>query len=205
MFGRNEGPARKHSRGGIKRAGIWMLLAAAFGMLMAMQIHTLQTDRLTLLPPDAAAEQLYEEFYTDAQASAAYGGPLTSEAARARLAADIGAWHLQGFGVWVVQRRQQHDLVGVCGFWQGRGWPRELTWWLLPRARGAGLAQEASQAAIRHAYRAFGWPSVETYMHDSNESARALALRLGGILTARQLFPDGLERDVFQIPQPAGT
>jgi RimJ/RimL family protein N-acetyltransferase len=167
-----------------------------------VQIPTIQTDRLSLLPPSVASEQLYEEFYTDARASCAYGGPLTAGAAWARLAADIGSWHLSGFGVWVIQRRLQRDLVGVCGYWQGKGWPRELTWWLLPQARGAGIAHEASQAVIRHAYQVFGWPVVETYMNDTNEPARALVLRLGGTRADRRQFPDGLERDVFQIPPP---
>jgi RimJ/RimL family protein N-acetyltransferase len=97
-----------------------------------MQIPTIHTDRLILVPPSAEAEQLYEAFYTDVQASAAYGGPLTPGAASARLAADLGTWHLCGFGVWVIQQLQQQDFVGVCGYWQGKGWPRELTWWLLP-------------------------------------------------------------------------
>ncbi|MBI3630888.1 MAG: GNAT family N-acetyltransferase [Candidatus Sungbacteria bacterium] len=170
-----------------------------------MQIPTLQTNRLALVPLSGACENLYDEFYTDAEASAHYSGPLTSSAAWARLSADLGTWYLRNFGVWAVQRREQQDLVGVCGYWQGKGWPRELTWWLLPRARGCGLAHEASVAAIHHAYQIFGWPVVETYMKDTNASARALVQRLGGIKTDRRLFPDGLERDVFQIPNNAAV
>ena len=166
-----------------------------------MQIPTLHTDRLVLSPLSKACDGLYDEFYTDAEASSNYGGPLTSAAAWTRLLADVGTWHLHGFGVWAVQRREQRDLVGVCGYWQGKGWPRELTWWLLPRARGFGIAYEASMAAIRHAYLVFGWPAVETYMKDENVPARALVLRLGGFKIERRLFPDGLERDVFRLPQ----
>jgi [ribosomal protein S5]-alanine N-acetyltransferase len=167
-----------------------------------MQIPTLHTERLVLRPLRADCESLYETFYTDADASKHYGGPLTRAAAFARLAADLGTWHLKGFGVWAIERRDHHDLIGVCGFWQGKDWPRELTWWLLPAARGAGYAQEASHAAIAHAYGIFGWPIVETYMKDENEAARKLVLRLGGICTRRQSFPDGLERDVFRLPAP---
>ncbi|MED5622108.1 GNAT family N-acetyltransferase [Ideonella sp. BN130291] len=165
-----------------------------------MHIPTLTTDRLVLQPPGAQAQAVYQRFYTDASASAAYGGPLSPGAAWARLAADLGGWQLQGFGVWLIQRREQGDLVGVCGFWQGLGWPRELTWWLLPEARGAGLAYEASQAAVAHAYREFKWDSVETYMHDNNGPARALVQRLGGQKIGRQRFPDGLDRDLYRIP-----
>lgn len=168
-----------------------------------MQIPTLQTNRLTLVPPSAACEHMYETFYTDAEASAHYNGPLTSAATWARLSADIGNWYLAGFGVWAIRRREQGDLVGVCGFWQGKGWPCELTWWLLPHARGCGIAHEASVAAIHHAYRVFGWPVVETYMRDTNAPARKLVLRLGGIKTDRRLFPDGEERDMFRLPPVA--
>ena len=167
-----------------------------------MQIPTLLTERLVLRPLGADCESMYDAFYTDAQASAFYNGPLTSAAAFARLAADLGTWHLRGFGVWAVQRRDAGELVGVCGFWQGKGWPRELTWWLLPRARGAGLAQEASRAAIDHAYRVFGWPAVETYTKDENAAARALVRRLGGVAFDRRVFPDGVERDLFRFPPP---
>ncbi|HET6804727.1 MAG TPA: GNAT family N-acetyltransferase [Frateuria sp.] len=169
-----------------------------------MPIPTLTTERLLLLPPDASCDAAYQRFYTDAEASRAYGGPLTPGAAWARLASDLGSWHLQGFGVWALRLREEGQIIGACGFWQGRGWPRELTWWLLPEARGRGLAYEASRAAVRHAYDAFGWPTVETYMHDANGPARALAGRLGGQPCGRRSFPDGLERDVYLIPRPAG-
>lgn len=165
-------------------------------------IPTLETERLRLLPPSLAAEPLYQRFYTDAEASAFYGGPLTPGAAFARLASDLGAWYLQGFGVWVLQRRSDDALIGVCGFWQGKGWPRELTWWLLPEARGAGLAQEASQAAIRAAYEQLGFDVVQTYMNDNNAAARALALRLGGVASGRQAFPDGLSREIYRFARP---
>jgi RimJ/RimL family protein N-acetyltransferase len=73
----------------------------------------------------------------------------------------------------------------------------------LPGARGRGLALEASRAAVRHAYRHFGWSDVQTYMNDNNVEAKALVARLGGVQIGRQVFPDGLERDVFRIPEPA--
>jgi [ribosomal protein S5]-alanine N-acetyltransferase len=166
----------------------------------AMQIPTLTTDRLLLLPPSALADDLYRRFYTDESASGAYGGPISAGAAWSRLASDLGSWHLQGFGVWLLQRREDGDLVGTCGFWQGKGWPRELTWWLLPEARGTGLAFEASQCAVAHAYHVFKWQAVETYMKDTNELAKALVKRLNGEKIMRQVFPDGLERDVYRIP-----
>ncbi len=162
-------------------------------------IPTLETERLRLLPPDLECFNAYESFYTDAQASHRYGGPLTSEQAWARLKADLGSWHLLGFGVWAIQLKSTGAICGTCGFWQGRGWPRELTWWLAPGARGQGIALEASRAALRHAFHGFHWPDVETYMNDENEPARRLVERLGGRRTRRAEFPDGLSRDIYVV------
>ncbi len=166
-------------------------------------IPKIETDRLLLIPPSAESFEVYERFYTSEQASKMYGGPITSGEAWARLKADLGAWYLSGFGVWVIQEKDGSNLIGTCGFWQGKGWPRELTWWLLPEARGRGVASEASLAAISHAYKVFGWSEVETYMNDENAPARTLVGRLGGIKTRRDKFPDGLKRDVYTIPEPA--
>lgn len=165
-------------------------------------IPTIETPRLRLIAPSAACFDAYAQFYTDGSASKAYGGPLSIEQTWARLKADLGSWHLLGFGVWVIQRKSDDALVGTCGFWQGRDWPRELTWWLLADARGAGLALEASKAALSHATEVFGWPFVETYMNDDNDKARALVERLGGTKTRRMRFPDGLSRDIYRFPNP---
>ncbi len=164
-----------------------------------MHIPTLRTARLTLVPPDAVFAAAYEQFFMDGDASDGYGGaPLSAEAARARLDADLRGWQTLGFGLWVIL--QGGHPVGACGFSQKPGWPRELTWWLLPAHRGQGIASEASRAAIDHAYAGFGWLSVETYMKDGNAAARALVLRLGGIKIGRPMFPDGLARDLFSLP-----
>ncbi|WP_431256862.1 GNAT family N-acetyltransferase [Roseateles chitinivorans] len=166
-------------------------------------IPTLESDRLTLSPLDRSCFDAYERFYGNAEASGSYGGPLSPAAAWTRLASDVGVWTLQGFGVWAIRRRDETAVLGVCGFWQGRGWPTELTWWLLPEARGQGMALDASRLAVTHAYRDWGWPTVQTYMRDDNIAARKLVLRLGGGLVDRVCFPDGEFRDLFEIPDPA--
>jgi RimJ/RimL family protein N-acetyltransferase len=168
-----------------------------------VRIPTLDTPRLKLIAPDRNCESAYLRFYTDEAASRAYGGPLTASAACARLAADLGNWYLHGFGVWAIVSKRDGAIVGTCGYWQGKGWPRELTWWLLPEARGCGYAKEASVAALVHAYDGFGWDRVETYMNDTNDLARALVIRLGGQKVARQRFPDGLDRDLYWLPRPS--
>ncbi|GAA6151761.1 GNAT family N-acetyltransferase [Pseudoteredinibacter isoporae] len=165
-------------------------------------ISTVETERLKLLSPTADNFPVYEAFYGDAEASNMYGGPLSREQIWARLKADLGSWYLMGFGVWIVQEKETGDSIGTCGFWKGKDWPRELTWWLLPDARGKGFAREASIAAIRHAFDQWHWDCVETYMNDENTAARNLVERLGGQKVRRSEFPDGLYRDIYQFVCP---
>ncbi len=169
-----------------------------------MIIPTLQTDRLILRPPEASDFPVYRAFYADADASAHYGGPLDAPGAWRKLAADIGHWHLRGYGMWSVVARGTGAMVGGCGIIWPEGWPRpELTWWIVPVARRQGYALEASRAAISWACGVHGWPEVETHMKDENVPARLLAEKLGGTIIARETFPDGLDRNVFALPRPA--
>ncbi|MCG8414241.1 MAG: GNAT family N-acetyltransferase [Pseudomonadales bacterium] len=81
-----------------------------------MKIPTLETQRLRLIPPDETSFPLYEQFYTDAEASELYGGPISADQAWARLKADLGSWHLLGFGVWVIQLLSDNRRIGTCDF-----------------------------------------------------------------------------------------
>ena len=82
---------------------------------MSVVVPTLETDRLIMRPPSADAFPHYEEFYTDADASRFYEGPMTVGKTWATLAADIGYWQLQGFGVWVLEQKSDGRLLG--GLW----------------------------------------------------------------------------------------
>lgn len=163
-------------------------------------MKNVETDRLRLLIPDRDCIELYEKFYTNGNASESYGGPLNVDQTWARLKADLGSWHLLGFGVWVLQSKETNELLGTCGFWQGRNWPTELTWWVLPEHRGQGYAFEASKTVIKHARTWLGWSKVETYMNDENNAARGLVLKLGGEINRRITFPDGICRDIYTLP-----
>ncbi len=169
-------------------------------------IPSLETERLILRAPEAGDAAVHAAFYADAQGSGNYGGPLRPDQAWRRMAENVGHWHLRGFGLWMIQPKAGGDAVGGCGLWHPEGWPsHELTWWLMPAARGTGFATEASLAAIAWGYRALGWPDVETHMRDENLPARRLAERLGGVKVRRDIFPDGVARDVYRLPEPVST
>lgn len=169
-------------------------------------IPELTTQRLLLRAPRQDDFSVYEAFYADSAQSRFYGGPLKSREAWTKLAMEVGHWSLKGYGVWSIEIQSTGEMVGGCGFWWPDGWPRpELTWWLIEAARGEGLATEASLAALDFAYRELNWDIVETHLDDDNETARRLVLRLGGAMLTRDLFPDGIERNVYSIPPPSAS
>jgi len=164
---------------------------------------TIETERLLLRQPKAEDFGTYTAFFSDADASRFYNGPLPEDGAWRVLASDLGHWQMRGYGRWSIVEAASGAMVGSCGLWWPGGYPRsELTWWILPTARRKGYALEASQAAIRFAYDTLGWTMVETHMNDENRAARGLALKLGGETIARETFPDGITRDVFGLPHP---
>ncbi|MEM6621049.1 MAG: GNAT family N-acetyltransferase [Pseudomonadota bacterium] len=168
-----------------------------------MTIPTLRTDRLILRGPQVSDMDAYAAFFADPEASAFYGGPMRRDQAYDRLCQDLGHWQLNGFGRWVITWRDTGEVLGGTGLLYAEGWPRtELTWWLLPAARGNGVATEASRAVIAWAYETLGWDLVETHMKDANTAARRLVERLGGTRIDRLSFPDGLQRDIWALPNP---
>lgn len=170
---------------------------------MSSAIPRIETERLLLRGPEAGDFPVYRDFFADAEASHLYGGPLGADRAWRVLATDLGHWQLRGFGRWSIVESASGAMVGGCGLWWPEGYPRsELTWWIAPAFRRLGYAREASVAAIRFAYEVLGWDLVETHMNDENHAARALAERLGGTVMVREIFPDGLTRDVFALPRP---
>lgn len=163
----------------------------------------LETARLILREPTAQDFPTYRDFFADAEASHFYGGPMAADRAWRVLAQDIGHWRLRGFGRWSIIEKAGGAMVGGCGLWWPEGYPRsELTWWIMPLARRHGYALEASRAAIQFGYDVLDWPLVETHMNDANIAARRLAEKLGGVVIARDTFPDGIARDIFALPRP---
>ncbi|QBF29937.1 GNAT family N-acetyltransferase [Thalassococcus sp. S3] len=162
----------------------------------------LHTTRLTLRGPTPADLPGYAAFYAASDSTTGgYRGGRSAQEVEDILARDILHWHENGFGMFLLRRRDEDEVLGGTGLYHPKGWPsHELTWWLMPSERGSGLATEASRAVIDWAYTDLGWSVVETYIRDENAPARKLAARLGGTVARRIPFPDGITRDVFALP-----
>ena len=172
-------------------------------MTLPANTPQLDTDRLTLRTPTAADLPAYEAFYTAAGdvTEGHYRGGRSSAEVADILAADIAHWKTNGFGIWLLRLTGSDNVLGGAGLARETGWPAELTWWLMPAARGQGYATEASRTIIAYAYDVLRWEQVQTFMRDWNIASHRLAQRLGGVKVARDVFPDGVTRDIYTLPR----
>lgn len=147
--------------------------------MTAIEIPTLETDRLILRAPRAEDFPVFAAFYAGPR-SHFVGGPLTAELAWRMLAMEIGHWSLKGFGRWIAERRDTGEAVGLVGPFQPHGWPEpEIGWDLFDGHEGHGFATEAGRAARDHVYRVLGWPTVVSLVKPANIASARVCERLG--------------------------
>lgn len=142
-------------------------------------IPTIETERLSLEPPNAEALRAHVAFYASPR-SAFVSGPLTRELAWRAYAGEIGHWALRGFGRWAVRERASGAWVGHVGCWSPEGWPEpEIGWMAYEGGEGRGLIREAAEAARSWAYAHAGWTTAISLIAPDNDRSIALAERLG--------------------------
>lgn len=143
---------------------------------------TVETERLTLrmfTPRDLDA---YAEMCADPDVMRyiSDGRTLTREEAWRDMALVLGHWQLRGYGLWAVEERATHNLVGRIGHWNPEGWPGfEVGWMLGRRYWGRGFATEGSKAALQHAFSVLHVPHAISLIHADNLPSLRLAQRLG--------------------------
>lgn len=86
-----------------------------------------------------------------------------------------------GFGFWLVTRRDDGAALGLCGLFRRDGLPDvDVGYVFLPAARGHGYAQEAARGCIDYGRRVLGLPRVVAYITPGN-AASAAVLRGAGL------------------------
>ena len=141
---------------------------------------SVETRRLLLRPPCAADREAWTAFLADDRATRFIGGVQGAHGAWRNLAMMMGAWELDGFGMFSVIERASGHWIGRIGPWRPVGWPGpEIGWALAPACRGHGYATEAARASMDWARDRLGWTRVIHLIHPDNTPSIALARRLG--------------------------
>jgi len=162
----------------------------------------LTTARLTLRAPTACDRAAYHAFYFSTELTVGhYRGGRSDAEVDAILSREITHWATNGFGMWLLRKHSDDTVLGGTGLEFADDWQmHEVTWWLMPEARGHGYATEAARVVVDWAYEHALWPQVETFFRDENVASRRVAERLGGTFDRRECFPDGVTRDVYALP-----
>ena len=141
----------------------------------------IETARLILRRPEPRDLSAWEGYFST-ERSARNGGPLAPGRAWRAFASQLGAWEINGFGMFVLTLRDgDGGVIGMVGPWCPGDWPeREIGWMLFdPAYEGKGLAFEAAEACLAHAFGPLGWDTAVSYIDPENARSRALAERLG--------------------------
>ncbi|MEL6889235.1 MAG: GNAT family N-acetyltransferase, partial [Pseudomonadota bacterium] len=108
-------------------------------------------------------------------------------------------------GMFSVTRHGDDAALGIVGHWYPRGWPEKEVGWVLfdPGSEGQGIAYEAAQACIDHAWTTLEWPTIVSYISHGNDASVALAKRLGATpdADAARPHPDR-PCHVYRHPRP---
>ena len=170
---------------------------------MATQnIPTLTTKRLVLRGPEP---QDYPDFKAtfSSYRSRFMGGPLNAYEAWMLYAAEIGHWHIRGYGMWMIHDRATDKTLGMAGCWFPAKWPeREIAWIIWPDVAGHGYALEATHRVHRYFYEEQGWETAVSYIDPKNLDSIRLAERLGAKKDPEAATIDGNDA-VYRHPTPA--
>ncbi len=169
----------------------------------------LETERLLLRPLSKDDVDVFASFYADPEVMRhlGVGRTLSREETEASLARMLRGLELDGFGQFAVERKQDSDVIGRCGFlvWdastlmptteaEATG-PTELeVGYALGRPYwGNGYATEAAIAVRDHALGPMQRERLIAFIRPENERSRRVAEKLG----MRH------ERDVLLMELPA--
>ena len=165
-------------------------------------IPVLETKRLVLRGPEP---QDYPDFKAtfSSYRSRFMGGPLNAYEAWMLYAAEIGHWHIRGYGMWMIHDRAADKTLGMAGGWFPAKWPeREIAWIIWPDVAGHGYALEATHRVRRYFYEEQGWETAVSYIDPKNLDSIRLAERLGAKKDPEAATIDGNDA-VYRHPTPA--
>jgi RimJ/RimL family protein N-acetyltransferase len=155
----------------------------------------LETERLTLRPPeDADLEALVPIFGDpDVMRYIAEGTPWTPEQTRAGLRRWRSFWSTDGFGMFLVTRREDGEVLGDTGLlaWDPRVWRPgslraigedaeiEIGWRFARHAWGNGYATEAALVVRDWARAEQGFGRLISLIHTDNAASIRVAEKIG--------------------------
>ena len=146
-----------------------------------MDIPTLSTARLNLVPPDERHFDAYAAALADATlVEHLEAKPFDRTDAHRNLCAMVGHWVLRGWGGFLVEERESGRFVGRVGIIDWEGWPEpEIGWWTVPAVWGRGYATEAARAVLDFVRERYRRTRLVSFIRPANARSIRVAEKLG--------------------------
>jgi RimJ/RimL family protein N-acetyltransferase len=164
---------------------------------MGPQLHT---ERLILRPTAAEDFEPWAALMADPEAARYVGGVQGRHQAWRGFLAMVGAWQVQGFGMFSVIEKATGRWVGRVGPWFPVEWPgTEIGWTLSRDVWGRGYATEAAIAATDWAVDHLGWTDIIHSIDPANTASQHVALRLGSSRRGPGRLPPPFENAPIEL------
>ncbi len=146
-----------------------------------LEIGPLVTGRLILHPADESRRADLIAFLGNPAVMAVRKLGVLDHAAASEVVDDmIAHWDEHGFGMYAVTDRATGAYLGECGLrYLEDGTVPEISYGLLPEARGRGYAREAATATLRHGFEGIGLRRIVAFARGDNTISRRLLESLG--------------------------
>ena len=166
---------------------------------MSVQIPVLETERLRLRGRTMNDFPFFRDMWADPEFTRFIGGkPLSEEDTWTKFLRMIGHWEVMGYGYWVVEDRDDGELVGEAGFGEFK---RDITpsiktepeigWGFAPATQGKGYATEAAKAAIAWGDEHLGGARMSCIIDPPNTASIRVAEKCGFKEAARTTYQGG--------------
>jgi RimJ/RimL family protein N-acetyltransferase len=167
---------------------------------MSWQDIRIETDRLILRPPQREDFDGWAANMANEESAHFIGGVQPRAVAWRGFLTMVGAWAIQGFGMFSVIEKSSGQWIGRMGPWQPEGWPGpEVGWGLAREAWGKGYAMEGASASMDWAFDHLGWTDIIHSIDPGNVASQALAQRLGSRLRGPGKLPPPFEHVAIEI------
>ena len=166
----------------------------------------LTTDRLELWRAQPGDLEGLNAINTDPRTLPFLGNWKTSKADTfARLLRNAGGWSFYGYGVFMVRRRGQAQIIGSCGVFRSfRGFAHglddvpEAGWIIHPDHWRQGYAGEAMRAVMPWFGELHGRQRVACMIEAEHTVSQKLAAQLGFVEYARHVDAEGKELVLYE-------
>lgn len=149
-------------------------------------IPTIETERLLLRQFREEDLDAWAAIQAEPEVMHFFGGPATRADAWRTMSFTMGHWVLRGYGMWAVERKADHALMGRIGLLRPEGWAGLEVGWMLGRPYwGQGYATEAGAASLRYGFLTQDVDRIISNIDPENVNSQAVAKRLGETIGPR--------------------